>query len=36
MSDEELKKRIVDMVLNMHSKNILRRVYSYVMHYFIK
>lgn len=36
MSEEELKKCIVDMVLNIHSINILNRIYSYVMHCFIK
>ena len=36
MSEEELKNYIIDMVLNIHSISILRRIYSYVMHYFIK
>lgn len=36
MSEEELKNYIIDMVLNIHSMNKLCRIYSYVMHYFIK
>ena len=36
MSEEELKKYIIDMVLSIRSINKLRRIYSYVLHYFIK
>lgn len=36
MSEEELKNYIIDMVLNIRSMNKLRRIYSYVMHYFVK
>lgn len=36
MSEEELKNYIIDMVLNIHSMKKLHRIYSYVMHYFIK
>lgn len=36
MSEDELKKYIIDMVLNIRSINKLRRIYSYVMYHFIK
>lgn len=36
MTEEEFKQKITTMLSRIHSTKILKRIYDYVMHYYLK